>query len=73
MHQKFHLLLCPLEQFDMAAQDDIDGSPPAQRRCLEDIGVDPLTTVVSNNSRVDVLSGPRLVAPNMGVMRMLLL
>lgn len=57
----------------MAAQDDIDGSPPAQRRRLEEIGVDPLTTVVSDSTRVDFLSGPRLAASDAGVMRMLLL
>ena len=57
----------------MAAQDDIDGSPPAQRRRLEEIGVDPLTTVVSDSIRVNFLSGPRLAASDAGVMRMLLL
>ena len=68
----FHRLLSPLEQFDMAAQDDIDGSLPVQIRRLEEIGVDPLTTVVSDNTRVDFLSGPRLASSDAGVMRILL-
>ena len=56
----------------MAAQDDIDGSPPVRRRRLADIGADALTNVVSDNTSADFFSGARIAACDEGVMRIIL-
>ena len=51
---------------------DIDSSPPAQRRRLEEITDDTLTTLVSNNTRADMLSVTRFESCGPGVMRLIL-
>src|SRR4051812_22089654 len=51
---------------------DIEGSPPAQRCRLEEIVDDTVTTLVSNNTRADMLSITRFASCGPGVMRLVL-
>jgi len=56
-----------------AHQDDMDdGSPPARRRRLTDIGADDLTTVFSISTSADFFSSPRIASSDAKVMRIIL-